>query len=118
RSSPARSGRPAGPTSRCAPPLTTSPSTGCQKKDSTAPTSSPRWATWVTHRTSARVHALVLAGMGLVVLHSGHFSKIFKKLMGTTCNLKWREEKNEREVLWVTRPGHPIVAGIDDYFVL
>jgi trehalose utilization protein len=55
--------------------------------------------------------------MGLVVLHSGHFSKIFKRLMGTTCNLKWREA-DEREILWVTRPGHPIVRGIDDHFVI
>ncbi|HEX7434583.1 MAG TPA: ThuA domain-containing protein, partial [Anaerolineaceae bacterium] len=38
-----------------------------------------------------RVHQRVMDGMGLVVLHSGHFSKIFKKLMGTGCNLKWRE---------------------------
>ena len=66
----------------------------------------------------SRVHKRVLEGMGLIVLHSGHFSKIFRKLMGTTCNLKWREEKNEREILWVTRPGHPIVAGIDDHFIL
>ena len=65
-----------------------------------------------------RVHERVLKGAGIVVLHSGHFSKIFKKLMGTTCNLKWREEKNEREILWVTRPGHPLVAGIDDHIVL
>ena len=65
-----------------------------------------------------RVRQRVLEGMGLIVLHSGHFSKIFKKLMGTTCNLKWREEKNEREILWVTRPGHPIAAGIDDHFIL
>src|SRR4051812_16247128 len=54
---------------------------------------------------------VVLGGMGLVVLHSGHFSKIFKRLMGTSCDLKWREEKNEREILWVSRPGHPIVQG-------
>ncbi|HMB95837.1 MAG TPA: ThuA domain-containing protein, partial [Tepidisphaeraceae bacterium] len=65
-----------------------------------------------------RVHQRVLGGMGLVVLHSGHFSKIFKKLMGTSCDLKWREEKNEREILWVTRPGHPIVKDIDDHFIL
>jgi trehalose utilization protein len=64
-----------------------------------------------------RVHERVLAGMGLVVLHSGHFSKIFQRLMGTTCNLKWREA-GEREILWVTRPGHPILQGIDDHFVL
>ena len=64
-----------------------------------------------------KVHRRVLEGMGLIVLHSGHFSKIFRKLMGTTCQLKWREV-SEREVLWVTRPGHPIVRGIDDHFIL
>ena len=64
-----------------------------------------------------KVHRRVLAGMGLIVLHSGHFSKIFRRLMGTTCQLKWREA-GEREVLWVTCPGHPIAAGIDDHFVL
>jgi trehalose utilization protein len=64
-----------------------------------------------------RVRQRVLAGMGLVVLHSGHMSKIFIKLMGTTCNLKWRDN-GERETLWVTRPGHPIVNGIDDHFVI
>ena len=65
-----------------------------------------------------RVHKRVLGGAGILVLHSGHFSKIFKKLMGTSCDLKWREEKNEREILWVTRPGHPIVEGIEDYFII
>ncbi len=64
-----------------------------------------------------RIHKRVLAGMGLVVLHSGHFSKIFRRLMGTSCNLKWREAA-EKEILWVTRPGHPIVAGIEDHFVV
>ena len=64
-----------------------------------------------------RVCQRVLDGMGLIVLHSGHHSRIFRKLMGTTCNLKWREA-NDREILWVTKPGHPIVAGIDDHFIL
>jgi len=64
-----------------------------------------------------RVHARVLAGMGLIVLHSAHYSKIFRRLMGTTCDLKWRES-GDREVLWVTRPGHPIVRDIDDHFVI
>jgi trehalose utilization protein len=64
-----------------------------------------------------RVYHRVLAGMGLIVLHSGHFSKIFKKLMGTTCNLKWRET-GDKEILWVTRPGHPILQGIDDHIVI
>jgi trehalose utilization protein len=61
-----------------------------------------------------RVHKRVLSGMGLVVLHSGHHSKIFKKLMGTTANLKWREA-NDKERLWVVNPGHPIVEGIGEY---
>jgi trehalose utilization protein len=61
-----------------------------------------------------RVQKRVLEGMGLIVLHSGHFSKIFKRLMGTTCDLKWREA-NERERLWVVAPGHPIVEGIGEY---
>lgn len=62
-----------------------------------------------------RVHQRVLAGMGLIVLHSGHFSKIFKRLMGTSGNLKWREI-GEKERLWVTNPAHPIAAGLPDYF--
>lgn len=61
-----------------------------------------------------RVKAEVLEGMGLIVLHSAHFSKIFRSLMGTTCGLKWREAA-ERERLWIVEPSHPIVAGIDDY---
>ena len=64
-----------------------------------------------------RVHGRVLDGMGLIVLHSGHFSKIFKRLMGTTCDLKWREA-NERERLWVVAPGHPIAAGLGEYIEL
>lgn len=61
-----------------------------------------------------KVHKRVLDGMGLVVLHSGHFSKIFKKLLGTDCDLKWRET-NDKERLWVVAPGHPITEGIGDY---
>ncbi len=62
-----------------------------------------------------KVQARVLEGMGLVVLHSGHFSKIFKTLMGTTCNLKWREV-GEKERVWVVEPGHPIAEGLGEYF--
>ncbi|MFC1997698.1 ThuA domain-containing protein, partial [Chloroflexota bacterium] len=57
---------------------------------------------------------VVSHGMGLIALHSAHFSKIFIKLMGTTCNLKWREI-GEKERLWVVNPGHPIVRGLGDY---
>lgn len=59
-----------------------------------------------------RVQKRVLEGMGLIVLHSGHYSKIFKRLLGTTCSLTWREA-GERERLWVCNPGHPIARGID-----
>src|SRR5689334_18898223 len=62
-----------------------------------------------------RVQERVLAGMGLIVLHSGHFSKIFKRLMGTSCDLKWREAR-ERERIWVVAPGHPIAEGLGEYF--
>ncbi len=64
-----------------------------------------------------KVRERVLAGMGLICLHSAHFSKIFVRLMGSSCNLKWREA-GEREILWVTRPGHPIVEGVDDRLIL
>ena len=62
-----------------------------------------------------RVHQRVLDGMGLVVLHSGHFSKIFKKLMGTSCGLYWRRV-GEKERIWVVNPAHPIAAGLGEYF--
>ena len=64
-----------------------------------------------------RVHRRVLDGMGLIVLHSGHFSKIFRKLMGTSCDLKWREA-NEKERLWVVSPSHPIAAGLPEHITL
>ena len=62
-----------------------------------------------------RVQARVLEGMGLIVLHSGHFSKPFKRLMGTSCDLKWREV-GERERLWVVAPGHPVAEGLGEFF--
>ena len=58
-----------------------------------------------------RVHRHVLAGLGLIVLHSGHFSKIFRKLMGTSCSLRWRGE-TDRELVWTIDPTHPISRGI------
>jgi trehalose utilization protein len=58
-----------------------------------------------------RIHQRVLAGMGLLVLHSGHFSKIFKKLMGTTCSLLARNSA-DRELIWTVNPTHPIAQGV------
>lgn len=64
-----------------------------------------------------RVYDAVLGGMGLVVLHSGHYSKIFKKLMGTTCSLRWRSSK-DRECVWNVNPTHPITMGLPDPIVI
>ena len=61
-----------------------------------------------------KIHKRVLAGMGLIVLHSGHHSKIFKALMGTTCNLRWRDADRER--IWTVNPAHPIAQGIPAHF--
>lgn len=58
---------------------------------------------------------VVSEGMGLIVLHSAHFSKIFRRLLGTPCDLKWREA-GEKERLWVVAVGHPIAEGVGDYF--
>ena len=65
----------------------------------------------VSDEAVQRVHDRVLQGMGLVVLHSGHLSKIFTRLMGTSCNLRWREA-DDRELVWCVSPDHPIARGV------
>ncbi|NNG03113.1 MAG: trehalose utilization protein ThuA, partial [Inquilinus sp.] len=73
----------------------------------------------VAEATVDAVQRRVLAGMGLIVLHSAHHSKPFRRLMGTSGHLTWREaEGGERERLWVVDPGHPIAAGIGPYIEL
>lgn len=64
-----------------------------------------------------RVQKRVLEGMGLICLHSAHLSKIFRRMMGTSCTLKWREMA-ERERIWNIEPAHPITQGIGEYFEL
>jgi len=71
----------------------------------------------LTEENAERVHKRVLDGMGLIVLHSGHHSKVFRKLMGTSCDLKWREI-GERERIWVVDPAHPIADGLPEYIEL
>ncbi len=81
--------------------------------------------TWWGHATHSgvsdevvdRVHRRVLGGMGLLVLHSGHFSKIFVKLMGTTCSLAWRNSA-DAELVWNVSPGHPIAVGVPQPIVV
>jgi trehalose utilization protein len=71
----------------------------------------------VDDRVVDRVQKRVLEGMGLIVLHSGHHSKIFRRLMGTSANLKWREA-GEHERLWVVDPSHPIASGLGESFLI
>lgn len=63
-----------------------------------------------------RVVEQVNAGMGFLPLHSAHFAKPFKRLMGTTCTLSWRD-RGERERLWICNPAHPIVEGIEGPYI-
>jgi trehalose utilization protein len=64
-----------------------------------------------------RAQQRIIEGMGLIVLHSGHYSKMFKRMMGTSCALRWREA-DEKARLWVVEPGHPIADGLPAYFEL
>ncbi|WP_054956602.1 ThuA domain-containing protein [Paenibacillus dakarensis] len=65
----------------------------------------------------SKVVKRVQEGMGLIVLHSGHFSKPFKALMGTSCDLKWRVA-GEQEILWSVNPAHPIMSGVNTQIIL
>lgn len=70
----------------------------------------------VPDELARKVQQAVLRGMGLIVLHSGHLSKPFRLLMGTSCTLKWRDDDRER--LWCVNPAHPIAAGLPEHFEL
>lgn len=62
-----------------------------------------------------KIRLRILGGMGLIVLHSGHYSKIFARMLGTSCGLRWREV-GEKERVWTVAPGHPIARGIPESF--
>ena len=64
-----------------------------------------------------RVHNRILEGMGFIPLHSAHFSKVFKKLMGTSCDLKWRED-DLGCTIWNVNPSHPITEGVGEFIHL
>ena len=71
----------------------------------------------VPDEVAALVRDAVLSGMGMIFLHSAHHSKPFRLLLGTSCNLTWRES-HDSELLWVLEPAHPITQGIDRFFKL
>jgi trehalose utilization protein len=64
-----------------------------------------------------RVQAAVLGGMGLLALHSAHYAKVFQRLLGTSCGLRWRND-GERELVWTVNPAHPIAAGVPHPIVI
>jgi len=70
----------------------------------------------VKDEIAAKVKNRVLRGMGLIVLHSGHISKPFVSLMGTSGSLKWRDGDFER--LWTILPGHPIAKDVPEMIEL
>ena len=61
---------------------------------------------------------IVHDGMGLVMLHAGTGSKIFKRLMGTSCGLGYLRQSDDWEAVWTISPNHPIVQGIPQVFVI
>lgn len=61
-------------------------------------------------------HRVYTKGMGLIVLHSGHHSKVFRQVVGTNGNLSWG--RDQKEIVWNLLPSHPIAAGIPDHFTL
>ena len=64
-----------------------------------------------------RVTDRVQRGMGAIFLHSGHKSKPFMALMGTTGYLGWREA-DEKSRVWTAAPAHPIAEGLPSQFLL
>ena len=71
----------------------------------------------VPDEVAERVQRAVLDGMGAIFLHSAHHSKPFRKLLGTSCNLTWRED-GDYELVWNIKPSHPITQGIDRFIYL
>jgi trehalose utilization protein len=57
-------------------------------------------------------------GLGFFCLHSGHYSKTFKAVLGATGHLKggWREA-DDKESIRVCNPWHPITEGVTDFVI-
>ncbi len=64
----------------------------------------------ITDENVRLIRDSVLSGMGFIGLHSAHFSKPMKALLGTSMTLKWRNDDSEK--LWCTAPYHPIAKDV------
>ncbi len=73
----------------------------------------------VTDETAAKVVKAVHNGVGFLPLHSAHYSKTFRGILGATGHLKggWREAENpaDSEEIRVCAPKHPICRGVSDF---
>lgn len=70
----------------------------------------------VSDESVERVCRHINGGMGFIPLHSAHHSRVFCRLMGTSCNLAWRH--GDRERIWCVTPSHPIAKGVPLHFEL
>ena len=55
-------------------------------------------------------------GMGFFAVHSGHHSKPFRAIVGTTGDLTWGRDR--QEIVWNILPQHPIAKGLPQRFEL
>ncbi len=70
----------------------------------------------VTDENVARIVSRVKDnGMGFIALHSSHFAKALKKLLGTRCAWKDYVEDGSSVRMIVKDKQHPIVQGISDF---
>lgn len=60
----------------------------------------------------------VREGMGLIVLHSGNESKLFRLLMGTTGLVGGWRQSDDWEAVWTVNPAHPIAEGLPGVFTI
>jgi trehalose utilization protein len=66
-------------------------------------------------RVDAAVKRVREGGMGLVALHSSHYSKPFKRLMEDSCDLGGVGINDAPEQITVKTPAHPIARGVRDF---
>jgi trehalose utilization protein len=54
-------------------------------------------------------------GMGFISVHSSHFAKANKRLMGTACSWAAYENDGCKCKVVIKDPAHPIVKGVDEF---
>lgn len=70
----------------------------------------------VTEENAERVKQHILNGMGFIPLHSAHYCKVMRKILGTSMCVRWKH--GEKEKLICVNPSHPIAEGITEPVIL